>query len=86
VNVVIATPGLASASNCPPVTPVTVNCSRPAAVSASVADSSAPDSTTVPPSLITNALLPRTGASFCGVTVMLTVAVFDTAPVRSRIV
>jgi hypothetical protein len=83
---VIATPGLATASNCPPVTPETVNWRSPVAVSASEAERSAPERRTVPLSEIVSALLPRTGASLSAVIVRLTVAVFETAPAASRIV
>ena len=71
VNVVIATPGLATSSNWPPVTPDTVNSSVLSTSSTSVADRSVPLRTTVCPSVIVSALVPSTGASFWFVNVIV---------------
>ena len=71
VNVVIAAPGFATSSNCPPVTPETVNCSVESTLSTSVAETFAPVSTTVCPSVIVSALFTSVGASFWFVKVIV---------------
>ena len=61
-------------TNEPWVIPPTVNASEPAASSMSVALRLPPPSTSVPPSVMVNVLLPSVGSSFTAATAMLTVA------------